>query len=111
MPLDRQNAPKLDSYWMPFTANRQFKANPRLLVAAEGMHYTSADGHQVLDGTAGLWCCNAGHGRKRITDAVTRHGCTTVEAVGALTRAGTNCGSCRAEIRGIVDAHRLLAAE
>ncbi len=72
MPLDRQNTPKLDSYWMPFTANRQFKASPRLLVAAEGMHYTSADGHQVLDGTAGLWCCNAGHGRKRITDAVSR---------------------------------------
>ena len=72
MPLDRPNAPKLESYWMPFTANRQFKAAPRLLVAAEGMHYTSADGHKVLDGTAGLWCCNAGHGRKQITDAVSR---------------------------------------
>lgn len=72
MPLDRPNMPKLDSYWMPFTANRQFKAAPRLLVAAEGMHYTSADGHQVLDGTAGLWCCNAGHGRRQITEAVAR---------------------------------------
>ncbi len=44
----------LSAYWMPFTANRQFKANPRLFVAAEGMHYTSADGRKVLDGTAGL---------------------------------------------------------
>jgi assimilatory nitrate reductase catalytic subunit len=52
-----------------------------------------------------------GVGINTITEAVTRHGCSTVEAVGALTRAGTNCGSCRAEIRGIVDAHRLLAAE
>ena len=72
MPPDRPNTPKLDSYWMPFTANRQFKAAPRLLVAAEGMHYTSADGHKVLDGTAGLWCCNAGHGRRQITEAVSR---------------------------------------
>lgn len=64
------NAPRLDSFWMPFTANRQFKAAPRLLVAAEGMHYTSQDGRPVLDGTAGLWCVNAGHGRQRISDAV-----------------------------------------
>jgi beta-alanine--pyruvate transaminase len=60
----------LETYWMPFTANRQFKANPRLLVAADGMHYTSADGRQVLDGTAGLWCVNAGHRRPQITEAV-----------------------------------------
>jgi assimilatory nitrate reductase catalytic subunit len=62
------------------------------------------------DGGA-IVCSCMGVGINTITDAVTRHGCTTVEAVGALTRAGTNCGSCRAEIRGIVDAHRLLAAE
>ena len=55
---------------MPFTANRQFKADPRLLVAAKGMHYTTLDGRQVLDGTAGLWCVNAGHGRSEITEAV-----------------------------------------
>lgn len=66
------NTPALDSYWMPFTANRQFKAAPRLLVAAQGMHYTSDDGRRVLDGTAGLWCVNAGHGRQGITDAVAR---------------------------------------
>ena len=66
------NAAKLDAYWMPFTANRQFKAAPRMLIAASGMYYTAADGRRVLDGTAGLWCVNAGHGRRRITEAVTR---------------------------------------
>ncbi|MBL26251.1 MAG: aspartate aminotransferase family protein [Rhodospirillaceae bacterium] len=60
----------LDSYWMPFTANRQFKAKPRLLVGAKDMHYTSADGRSILDGTAGLWCVNAGHGRTPIVEAV-----------------------------------------
>jgi len=62
----------LEALWMPFTANRQFKAQPRLLVRAEGMHYWSADGRQILDGAAGLWCVNAGHGRKEITEAVSR---------------------------------------
>src|SRR6185437_2378718 len=62
----------LDAFWMPFTANRQFKAAPRLLVAAQGMHYTSHDGRRILDGTAGLWCCNAGHARKPIVEAVQR---------------------------------------
>jgi beta-alanine--pyruvate transaminase len=60
----------LEALWMPFTANRQFKAKPRLFVAAENMHYTTHDGRKVLDGTAGLWCVNAGHGRKKITEAV-----------------------------------------
>ncbi len=68
----RPNAPVLDSYWMPFTANRQFKAAPRIFVGAEGMHYTTDDGRTVLDGTAGLWCVNAGHGRKQIASAVER---------------------------------------
>ncbi|MFQ5347743.1 MAG: aminotransferase class III-fold pyridoxal phosphate-dependent enzyme, partial [Rhodothalassiaceae bacterium] len=62
----------LEAYWMPFTANRQFKAAPRLFVGARDMHYTTADGRQVLDGIAGLWCCNAGHGRQKIVDAVSR---------------------------------------
>ncbi|HEY0219135.1 MAG TPA: aspartate aminotransferase family protein [Afipia sp.] len=66
------NAVNLDSYWMPFTANRQFKAAPRLLASAEGMHYTSTDGRKILDGIAGLWCVAAGHGRKSIADAVQR---------------------------------------
>ena len=62
----------LDAYWMPFTANRQFKANPRLFVGAEGMYYKTSDGRDVLDGIAGMWCCNAGHGRKRIVEAIAR---------------------------------------
>ncbi len=60
----------LDAFWMPFTANRQFKENPRLLVSAKDMHYKSHDGREILDGTAGLWCCNAGHGRPKIVEAV-----------------------------------------
>ena len=60
----------LRAFWMPFTANRQFKKAPRLLVGAKDMHYTTSDGRQVLDGTAGLWCCNAGHCRPRITAAI-----------------------------------------
>ncbi len=60
----------LDAFWMPFTANRQFKADPRLLVSAKDMYYTTKDDRTILDGTAGLWCVNAGHGRQAITDAV-----------------------------------------
>ncbi len=62
----------LDALWMPFTANRQFKAAPRLLVSARGMYYGSADGRRILDGAAGLWCVNAGHGRREIVNAVQR---------------------------------------
>jgi len=62
----------LESFWMPFTANRQFKSQPRMLVGAQGMYYTSAEGKQILDGTAGLWCVNAGHGRTEITEAVAK---------------------------------------
>ena len=62
----------LEALWMPFTANRQFKANPRLLARAEGMHYWTHDDRQILDGVAGLWCVNAGHGRKEISEAVSR---------------------------------------
>jgi beta-alanine--pyruvate transaminase len=60
----------LRAFWMPFTANRQFKKAPRMFVRAEGMRYWTGDGRQVLDGTAGLWCCNAGHCRPRITAAI-----------------------------------------
>jgi beta-alanine--pyruvate transaminase len=62
----------LEAFWMPFTANRQFKSHPRLLARAQGMHYWTDDGRKVLDGVAGLWCVNAGHGRKEITEAVSR---------------------------------------
>lgn len=64
------NARDLDAWWMPFTANRQFKAAPRLLASAQGMYYRTVDGTEVLDGTAGLWCVNAGHGRPEIAAAV-----------------------------------------
>ncbi|WP_137179034.1 aspartate aminotransferase family protein [Roseomonas sp. AR75] len=60
----------LDAFWMPYSDNRYFKSHPRLLARAEGMHYWTADGQEILDGTAGLWCCNAGHGRKEITEAI-----------------------------------------
>ena len=61
-----------DYFWMPFTANRQFKAQPRLVEHAKGMYYTSTDGRQILDGTAGLWCVNAGHAHPRITEAISK---------------------------------------
>ena len=60
----------LEAAWKPFTANKQFKAHPRLFVAAKDMHYTTADGRKVLDGTAGLWCVNAGHCREPIVKAI-----------------------------------------
>ena len=62
----------LEALWMPFTANRAFKRAPRMLVAAKDMHYTAADGRAILDGTAGLWCVNAGHCRPSIVDAIAR---------------------------------------
>jgi beta-alanine--pyruvate transaminase len=60
----------LAAFWMPFSANKAFKANPRLFKAASGMHYTSGDDRQVLDATAGLWCVNAGHCRSAIVEAI-----------------------------------------
>src|SRR5450432_4815691 len=60
----------MEALWLPFTHNRQFKAKPRLLAKASGMHYWTPDGRQVLDAVAGLWCVNAGHGRREITEAV-----------------------------------------
>jgi beta-alanine--pyruvate transaminase len=62
----------LEALWMPFTANRQYKAKPRLLARAEGMRYWTPEGREILDGVAGLWCVNAGHSRKEISDAVSR---------------------------------------
>jgi len=61
---------QLEAFWMPFTANRQFKAQPRLLAAAKDMQYTTVEGRQILDGTAGLWCVNAGHCRPKIVEAI-----------------------------------------
>ena len=61
---------ELEAFWMPFTANRQFKSKPRLLAKASGMHYWTPEGRQILDAAAGLWCVNAGHGRREIIQAV-----------------------------------------
>jgi beta-alanine--pyruvate transaminase len=67
---------ELEAYWMPFTSNRQFKSHPRMMVKAEGMHYTTDDGRSILDGFSGLWCCNAGHGRKPIVEAIQKQAAT-----------------------------------
>ena len=66
----------LDALWMPYTANRAFKQAPRLLGRAEGMFYWTPDGREVLDGTSGLWCVNAGHGRRQIVEAIQRAAAT-----------------------------------
>jgi beta-alanine--pyruvate transaminase len=66
----------LSAFWMPFTANRQFKAAPRLLVSAKGMYYRGHDGREILDGTAGLWCVNAGHCRDEIVQAIAQQAAT-----------------------------------
>ena len=66
----------LDALWMPFTANRAFKQAPRMLVSAKDMHYTTDDGRRILDGTAGMWCVNAGHCRQPIADAIARQAAT-----------------------------------
>lgn len=66
--LDKPNT--MSSFWMPFTANRDFLREPRMIQSAEGMYYTSSDGRQIMDGTAGLWCVNAGHRDPLIVEAV-----------------------------------------
>jgi beta-alanine--pyruvate transaminase len=70
--LNEQRPDNLSAFWMPFTANRQFKQAPRLLGSAAGMYYRAVDGGDVLDGTGGLWCVNAGHARNEIAEAVYR---------------------------------------
>ena len=65
-----QSPNNLEAFWMPFTPNRDFKANPRLVVSAKGMHYKSIDGRDILDGSAGLWCVNAGHAHPKIVEAI-----------------------------------------
>jgi len=69
---NRTDAAWLDAHWMPFTANRDFKANPRMMVAAQGCYYTDNHGKKIFDGLSGLWCCGLGHGRSEITEAATR---------------------------------------
>jgi beta-alanine--pyruvate transaminase len=67
---------QLEAYWMPFTANRQFKAKPRMMARAEGMYYWTDENRKILDGFAGLWCCNAGHCRKPIVEAIQKQAAT-----------------------------------
>ena len=68
----RTDAAWLDAHWMPYTANRNFKADPRIIVEGKGAYYTDADGRKIFDGLSGLWCCGLGHGRPEITEAVSR---------------------------------------
>jgi len=68
--MSAQQNLNLDNYWLPFTPNKKFKENPRLLVSAAGMHYQTDDGREILDGISGLWCCNAGHCHPKIVSAV-----------------------------------------
>lgn len=66
------NQKQIDSHWMPFTGNRDFKQDPRIIVSAEGKYYKSADGRAIFDGLSGLWCAGLGHGRKKIVEAVSQ---------------------------------------
>jgi beta-alanine--pyruvate transaminase len=71
--MNEINVPRpnnLDAFWMPYTDNKYYKGTPRMLARAEGMSYFTPEGKEILDGTAGLWCCNAGHGRREITEAI-----------------------------------------
>ena len=63
---------QLEAHWMPYTGNRQFKKDPRIIVAARGVHFIDHRGREILDGLSGLWCCGAGHSRPEIADAVQR---------------------------------------
>jgi beta-alanine--pyruvate transaminase len=71
-PKTRLDSAWLDPHWMPFSGNRQFKAQPRMFVAAEGAYYTDADGRKVFDGLSGLWCSGLGHGRREIAEAISK---------------------------------------
>lgn len=91
-PLDapfpaRLDADELSANWLPFTANRAFRRRPRLIDRAEGMHYHAADGRKLLDAMSGLWCCNAGHCREPIVDAIRR------QAGGSITRLPSRRGT------------------
>ena len=68
----RQDAAWLDAHWMPFTGNRNFKANPRMVVGAQGAYYTDGEGRKIFDGLSGLWCSGLGHGRKEVAEAIAK---------------------------------------
>ena len=75
-PIDRTDAAWLDAHWMPYTGNRQFKSNPRIIVAADGAYYTDDRGRKIFDGLSGLWCSGLGHGRREIIEAIQRQAAT-----------------------------------
>lgn len=68
----RTDAEWLDAHWMPFTGNRQFKSDPRMIVSGQGAYYTDGEGRKIFDGLSGLWCTGLGHGRTEIVEAVSR---------------------------------------
>ena len=70
--MDRPRPNDLGAFWLPFTPNRDFKTNPRMLARAEGMYFYDEDGRALLDACSGLWCSNLGHGRKEIADAISK---------------------------------------
>ena len=84
-PLTRE---QLEAHWMPYTGNRQFKRDPRIIVAAEGVHFIDDQGRRILDGLSGLWCCGAGDNRPEIRDAVESIFDVTVTKVNTLNRKG-----------------------
>ena len=70
--MTKFSADYLSAYWMPYTGNREFKKNPRMIASAQGSYLTDTDGRKVFDGLSGLWTCGAGHGRPEITEAVAK---------------------------------------
>ena len=68
----RMDAEWLDAHWMPYTGNRQFKQNPRMIVEASGAYFTDSEGRKIFDGLSGLWCSGLGHGRREIAEAIGR---------------------------------------
>lgn len=90
----------LTAFWMPFSANRQFKKAPRLFVAAERMHYVTDDGRRVLDGTSGLWCVNAGHCRPKIVEAIQKQA-ATLDFAGTFQMGHTRAFECASRLVNI----------
>ncbi len=93
----------LESFWMPFTANKQFKSAPRLFVSADRMHYTTNDGRRVLDGTSGLWCVNAGHCRPKIVEAIQKQA-ATLDFAGTFNMGHTKAFECASRLVNIAPA-------
>jgi beta-alanine--pyruvate transaminase len=90
----------LEAFWMPFTANKQFKSAPRLFVSADKMHYTTNDGRRVLDGTSGLWCVNAGHCRPKIVEAIQKQA-ATLDFAGTFNMGHTKAFECASRLVNI----------